>query len=177
MKMSIFKRIKTTLQADAHGVIDAIEDRALLLKQYLRDAEADLARKRARLQLLEHELRALDRDEKLAATELGAFELDAQTALTAGDDELSRYAVKAILLRKARQRRHAERREELTRARAELERMLAEQNERYGSLKERVSAELASQAADGGCSPPETISDEQVELELLRRKAKSEVTP
>ena len=51
--MSIFKRIRTTVQADAHGVIDAIEDRALLLKQYLRDAETDLAKKRARLQQLE----------------------------------------------------------------------------------------------------------------------------
>lgn len=175
--MSIFKRIKTTVQADAHGVIDAIEDRALLLKQYLRDAEADLARKRARLQLLEQDLRALDRDEKATASELGAFELDAETALAAGNDDLSRYALKAILVRKARQRRHAERRQELTRAQGELGRTLAEQCERYESLKERVSAELAAQGADGSCGAPETISEEQVELELLRRKAKSEVTP
>jgi phage shock protein A len=177
MNMSIFKRIKTTVAADAHGVIDAIEDRALLLKQYLRDAEADLLRKRARLQLLEQDLRALDRDEKATASELAAFELDARTALAAGNDDLSRYALKAILLRQARQRRQTERREELTRTRVELEKMLAEQNERYESLKERVSAELAAHGTDGACGTPEAISNEQVELELLRRKAKSEVMP
>lgn len=175
--MSIFKRIKTTMQADAHGVIDALEDRALLLKQYLRDAEADLARKRARLQVLEQDLRALDRDEKATATELGAFELDAETALAAGNDDLARYALKATLVRKARQRRHAERREELTRQHSELERMLTEQSERYEALKERVSAELASQGGDSPFGASEGVSDEQVELELLRRKASSEVTP
>jgi len=175
--MSIFKRIKTTMQADAHGVIDAIEDRTLLLKQYLRDAEADLARKRGRLQLVEQDLRALERDEKATATEVLGFELDAETALRSGNDDLSRYALKAILVRKARQRRQAERRQELTRARGELEQTLAEQSERYEALKERVNAELASQSGDGACGAPETVSDEQVELELLRRKAKSEASP
>ena len=175
--MSIFKRIKTTMQADAHGVIDALEDRALLLKQYLRDAEADLARKRARLQVLEQDLRALDREEKATATELAAFELDAETALAAGSDDLARYALKATLVRKARQRRHAEHREELTRQHRELERIVAEQSELYEALKERVNAELASESAENPFGTSEAISDEQVELELLRRKARSEVTP
>jgi phage shock protein A len=175
--MSLLKRIKTTMQADAHGVIDALEDRALLLKQYLREAEAELAKKRGRLLLLEQDLRALERDEKATASELGAFELDAETALAAGDDDLSRYALKATLVRKARQRRQAERREELTRQRAELDRLVAEQSERYEQLRERVNAELAAASGESPCSASETISDEQVELELLRRKAKVEVTP
>lgn len=175
--MSLFKRIKTTMQADAHGVIDALEDRALLLKQYLREAEADLAKKRGRLLLLEQDLRALERDERVTASELGAFELDAETALAAGNDDLSRYALKATLVRKARQRHQAERREELTRQHAELEKVVAEQGERYEQLKERVNAEVAAASGENPCGASETISDEQVELELLRRKAKVEVTP
>lgn len=175
--MSLFKRIKTNVQADAHGVIDALEDRALLLKQYLREAEADLAKKRGRLLLLEQDLRALERDEKATASELGAFELDAETALAAGNDDLSRYALKATLVRKARQRRQAERREELTRQRAELEKVVAEQSERYEQLKERVDAELAAASGENPYGASETVSDEQVELELMRRKAKVEVTP
>ena len=39
--MSLFQRMKTTAAADAHGVVDALEDRALLLKQYVREAEAE----------------------------------------------------------------------------------------------------------------------------------------
>ena len=45
--MSIFNRIKTNVQADAHGLIDALEDRRLLLKQCVRDAEAELHQERA----------------------------------------------------------------------------------------------------------------------------------
>jgi phage shock protein A len=175
--MSIFNRIKTNVRADAHGVIDALEDRRLLLKQCVRDAEAELVRKRAKLQLLEQDLRQLERDEKATVTELSSFELDARTALAAGNDELSRYALKAVLVRKARQRRQQERREELSRAQGELTRTLAEQSERYEALKERVNAELLAENGEGPCGHAEVVTDEQVELELLRRKAQGEVAP
>jgi hypothetical protein len=47
--------------------------------------------------------------------------------------------------------------------------LLSEQSERYDALKERIEAEL--QAAGSGCEASfEAISEEQVELELLRRK-------
>jgi phage shock protein A len=175
--MSIFNRIKTNVRADAHGVIDALEDRRLLLKQCVRDAEAELVRKRAKLQLLEQDLRQLERDEKATATELASFERDAETALRAGNDELSRYALKAVLVRQARQRKQQERREELTRVQGELTRTLAEQTERYEALKERVTAELLAESGEGVCGQTEVVSDEQVELELLRRKAQAEVAP
>ena len=175
--MSLFNRIKTNVRADAHGVIDALEDRKLLLKQCVRDAEAELARKRATLQILEQDLRQLERSEKATTSELAGFELDAATALRAGNDELSRYALKAVLMRKARQRRQHEQRDELTRAQGELTRTLAEQSERYEALKERVNAELLAESAAGPCAQVEVVTDEQVELELLRRKAQAEVSP
>jgi phage shock protein A len=174
--MSLLNRIKTTVKADAHGVMDALEDRALMLKQCLRDAEAELLRKRARLQILEQDLRSLERDERTLAQELESFEVDVQTALGVGDDELSRFALKAVLVRKARKRHQHERRTELTRAHAELMRVVTEQGERYEELKARVSAELSLLTGEGGGDGGETISDEQVELELLRRKAKTEVS-
>ncbi len=167
--MSLFQRIKTNVKADAHGVVDALEDRALLLRQYVRDAEAELLRKRGQLQLAETELRSLEREEKSTETELQRFEADAELAIAAGNDELSRFALKGVLVRRARQRRHAARREELEREQQELSRLLAEQSERYEALKERVEAEL--QASGSGCEATfETVSEEQVELELLRRK-------
>lgn len=167
--MSLFSRIKTNVKADAHGVVDALEDRALLLRQYVRDAEAELLRKRGQLQLVETELRSLEREAKSTEAELQRFEADAEVALGADNDELSRFALKGVLVRRARQRRHAARREELERDERELTRLLAEQRERYEALKERVDAEL--QAAGSGCETSfEAVGDEQVELELLRRK-------
>ncbi|HKU45086.1 MAG TPA: PspA/IM30 family protein [Polyangiales bacterium] len=173
--MSIFDRFKTTLKADAHGVIDALEDRALLLRQYLRDAEAELARKRGQLQALELDQRTLERDQKRAASQLLELESGAELALRAGNDELARHTLKRLLALRARTRRQHERSEELATTRRELEQKRSEQAERYELMKERVSAELARSGA--GCElDADVISDEQVELELLRRKAASEVT-
>jgi phage shock protein A len=167
--MSLFHRIKTNVKAAAHGVVDALEDRALLLRQYLRDAEAELLCKRGQLQVVETELRSLEREANSTQAELQRFEADAEVALGAGNDELSRFALKGVLVRRARQRRQAARREELARERQEVSRLLSEQSERYVALKERVEAEL--QAAGSGCEASfEAISEEQVELELLRRK-------
>jgi len=174
--MSIFDRFKTTLKADAHGVIDALEDRALLLRQCLRDAEAELARKRGELQALELDRRSLERDMKRAANQLLELESDAELALRAGNDELARHTLKRLLALRARKRRQEERGEELAGARRELEQKLNDQAERYELMKERVQAELARSGA--GCElDADAISDEQVELELLRRKAASEVVP
>jgi phage shock protein A len=173
--MSLFHRIKTNVKADAHGVIDALEDRALLLRQYVRDAEAELLRKRGQLQLVETELRSLGREEQSTQAELTRFESDAEVALAAGNDQLSRFALKAVLVRRARMRRQGGRREELEREKRELSRLLAEQNERYEALKERVEAELLA-TGGGGEATFEAVSEEQVELELLRRK-KQQVTP
>jgi phage shock protein A len=167
--MSLFSRIKTNVKADAHGVVDALEDRALLLSQYLRDAEAELLRKRGQLQLVETELRSLEREAKSTEAELQRFEADAEVALGAGNDELSRFALKGVLVRRARQRRHAARREQLEHEGRELTRLLAEQSERYEALKERVDAELQA-AGSGGETSFEAVGEEQVELELLRRK-------
>ena len=46
--MRFLDRMTTLVKADAHGVIDHLEEKSLLLKQHLREAELELDRKRAR---------------------------------------------------------------------------------------------------------------------------------
>jgi len=47
--VSFLARLGTLARADAHGVVDALEDRTLVLRQNLREAAAEL-RKKNRLQ-------------------------------------------------------------------------------------------------------------------------------
>ena len=47
--MQVFERIGTMLRADAHGVMDQLEERSLVLRQHLREAEIEVAHKRAKL--------------------------------------------------------------------------------------------------------------------------------
>lgn len=174
--MSLFDRMKTSVKADAHGVIDALEDRRLLLRQCVRDAEAELGKKRAHLQALELDLRSIERDGARAAQQLAELEADAELALSAGEDALARHTLKRLLALRGRKRRGDERGQELARQKRELEQKLNEQSELYEELKARIEAELAATGGglDAGC---DVITDEQVELELLRRKRAAEVKP
>ena len=40
--MNLLDRMARLVRADAHGVVEALEDRGLLLRQHLRDAEAEV---------------------------------------------------------------------------------------------------------------------------------------
>ena len=73
--MDLFNRITTLIKADAHGVVESLEERSLLLKQYVREAEIDLQRKRARLESLREDEQRLD--ETLLRCEEEIRQLDA----------------------------------------------------------------------------------------------------
>ena len=55
--MRLATRIGRLVRSDAHGILDQLEERSLLLKQHLRDAEIALDHKRARIDVLEDEQR------------------------------------------------------------------------------------------------------------------------
>ena len=50
--MDLIDRIARLVRADAHGVVDALEERGLLLRQHLREAELEVLQKRARVDAL-----------------------------------------------------------------------------------------------------------------------------
>ena len=64
--MNIFKRLETTLRADANGLIDALEEPTLMLKQHLRDAELALHEEQAALSRLEQEAKRLGTERERA---------------------------------------------------------------------------------------------------------------
>ena len=173
MTTKLFDRIATLLKADAHGVIESLEERSLLLKQCVREAEIELNRKRARLEVVRDEAKRL-RD-ALAGTEeqTRALDEDVTLALSGGKEELARFAARRLLV----QQRAAEALRAQLAARADEERALAErvdvQQAQFESLRARVRAELArrtEEPASGAWVPDPAVADEEVELELLRRR-------
>jgi phage shock protein A len=168
----LFDRIATLLKADAHGVVEALEERSLLLKQYVREAELELDRKRARLGALRDEEKRLREALALREDEARRLDEDIALALGGGKDDLARFAIRRLLPRRREagvlRAQVAERAEE---ARALGERIEAQRNE-LEALKTRVRAELARRSE--GEAPPwygeSGVADEEVELELLRRR-------
>jgi phage shock protein A len=173
--MSFWQRITATLRADAHGVIDALEDRALLLKQHLRDAEAEVQGKQAHSQALAAERQRLERDLLREQRECAQHERDAELALEAGQEALARYALQHWLSKQQLSRRIQERLGVIAEESAAQNALLAQQEPALNELRARVAAYLSEHAASAsqgaGCPlAPQPVAAELVELELLRRR-------
>lgn len=173
--MHLFDRITTLIKADAHGVVESIEDRRLLAKQLVRDAKLALDAKRTRIAELRSHQERLTRESKRLAAVMSRLDEDVALAMERGNDELARAAIRKLLpLREADRRLNARfvtLRDEESRS---VER-LALQEQELEILKTRLQAELAAEAAgrtDESFERP-VITEDDVELELLRRRQAS----
>ncbi len=173
MALKLFDRIARLVAADAHGVVESLEERSLLLKQYLREAELEVNRKRARLEAVREEEKRLREAAIHHEEEIRALDQDVSLALAGGKDDLARFAIRRLLPRRAELKaigaRIAERTEE---ARVLAERVEVQQG-RLDALRTRVRAELARESAGAESMPwarEDAVADEEVELELMRRR-------
>lgn len=173
MASKLFDRIAILLKADAHGVIESLEERSLLLKQCVREAEIELNRKQARLEVLRDEAKRLREALAGAEAEMRSLDEDVTLALGGGKEELARFATRRLLER----RRVADTLRAQLAERGDEERALAArvevQQAQFESLRARVRAELARQTRapePGAWACPPLVADEEVEIELLRRR-------
>ena len=176
--MNFWQRMSRTLRADAHGVIDALEDRVLLLKQHLREAELEVQRKQARCHALNGEEAQRKREAERLEAESLAHERDAELAVEAGEDALARFALSAWLSKREAAQRVHERVQVIDKERAGLVQALARQEPELEAMRARVTAFTLDQAdAARGESerlPARAVAPERVEIELLRRKRAKE---
>jgi phage shock protein A len=173
MASRLFDRIARLLKADAHGVIESLEERSLLLKQCVREAEIELNRKQARLDAVRDEMQRLRETLARAEEETRSLDEDVALALGGGKDDLARFAARRLLAHRhavqTLQTRVAERQaEEHT-----LAPRVDAQRAQFETVRARVRTELARREDTGDRSAPRCevpVADEEVELELLRRR-------
>jgi len=173
MSSKLFDRIALLLKADAHGVVESLEERSLLLKQCVREAEIEIGRKHARLEVVREEGKRLAEALARIEADVRALDEDVALALAGQKDDLARFAARRLLAR----RRDAHALQAQIGERADEERALAErleqQQAQFENLRARVRAEIArraevSEPTRWSCEP--AVADEEVELELLRRR-------
>jgi phage shock protein A len=177
--MAILSRMMRLFKADVHGVMDQLEDKRLLLKQYLREMEASLEDKEGRLNRIEQSIRQAENDHGQRKEEVHKLENDLDLAVRKEKDDIAR-----MLIRKRRslqgsceQLKHQI--EALTQENSRLSEILARQRLQYDQLKVKVAA-FSQQASSEGFDDviaPEGVSqawraptEEEIELELLQRK-------
>ena len=173
MAISFIHRLNRLVKADAHGLIESLEDRALLLKQHLREAELELQHKRARLEALTEEERRLREDTKRLEGCARSLDEDATLAIGQGRDDLARFALRRLIPKEKEIAALRSRIDEVAEERARIEERLEGQQSQFEDLRARVRAHLAAQprASESGDEFGEPIvADEEVEMELLRRQ-------
>lgn len=170
--MKWIDRLTLLVKADAHGVLEQLEERSLLAKQHLREAELELTRKRARCEALEEEARSVAEESRRLSAEIASLDEDVELALSGDKEELARFSVRKLLPRRraleALRQRSAEIEDEQTRLQARLEAQEAELETLVRRVQTRLASERAAGPADFASEPP--ADDEEVELELLRRR-------
>jgi phage shock protein A len=177
--MAIFSRLFRLCKADLHGVMDQLEDKGLLLKQYLREMDESLVQKASRQAQLHDACHKIQCELDRRRTESEKIEKDLELALRKGKDEIAK-----MLIRKRRslqmtsdqlERQLQVLEEENTRV-AET---LSAQRMRYDQLKVKAGAyrHLADQQRFEMNAPVvegpglwQAPTDDEIELELLQRK-------
>ncbi|UCE86815.1 MAG: PspA/IM30 family protein [Deltaproteobacteria bacterium] len=176
MTIKLLDRMTTLLKADAHGVVEALEDRALLIKQVLREAELELLQKRARCEALTDEERRISEETARLHAEARALDEDVALALEQGEEELARFATRRLLTRRKDLAQLELQLREVCEAREALRERLEAQERAFDDMRLRARTRLDAlrrlDASGSGLEAP-AVADEEVEIELLRRKSEA----
>lgn len=173
--MGLMNRLNTLVKADAHGVVDAVEDRSLMLRQHVREAETELHRKQASLAALEAEKKELEQEIPRLEDKVNHLEEDISLAMTQEKEELARFAIKKLLPLRRRSQAIRQRLEEADQEHQAMAEALAEQQAEFETLRARVRGYLAQAGSSselGEVFADPIVEEEEVELELLRRRGK-----
>ena len=92
--MGIFSRVIRLCKADLHGMMDQLEDKDLLLKQHLREMQAIIAHRQARIDQLEETLGAVERDLAEYGEQVETLENDLDLAVASGKDDIARMLIR-----------------------------------------------------------------------------------
>lgn len=177
--MGIMTRMLRLWKADLHGVMDQIEDKELLLNQYLREMENSLSEKETLRGQLEQTGRRIEQDMVLYDEEMNRLAQDLDSAVVKEKDDIARLLIRKRRSLDASRKQLQARLRELNEERRVLCELLETQRLQYDQLKIRASAfrtrsqghrraEWESDSSEGHTYSG--IAEEEIELELLQRK-------
>ena len=177
--MGIMTRMLRLCKADVHGVMDQLEDKGLLLKQYLREMETSLGHKEQQVNALTQRIGRLTGQIARHVQEMDKLERDLVLALEKEKDDIARMLIRRRRALETASSHLNEQIEAMTQEKTQLAETLAHQRLQYETLRAKAEA-YCSRAADrlfetasrhhAGTVYSIDPGDEEIELELLARK-------
>jgi phage shock protein A len=177
--MGIMTRMLRLCKADVHGVMDQLEDRGLLLRQYLREMEASLENKERQIHDMTRNAEQLQRQALRHGEEMEKLETDLNLALEKEKDDIARMLIRRRRALETACRCIKDRHEAITREKTALSATLADQRLQYETLEAKAQAccrqddqrpWVEKNGFDTEQWGPIEPREEEVELELLQRK-------
>lgn len=177
--MGVMTRFLKLCKADIHGVMDQLEDRELLLKQYIREMEEELERKKTELEKAKAVRDGAKREYETYVEEIEKTEQDIAVAIDKNKDDIARFLIRKIKPMENRRNELGKSIENMDSDIAKTTELIERQRREYDSLKLRAGEFFhrmeKKKPRDGfsaamPCGLPGEISNEEVEIELLRRK-------
>ena len=92
--MGVFSRLFRLCKADLHGVMDQLEDKGLLLKQYLREMAFELDAKETQLEKISQTCRCLKNDLMRQEQMFQNLEKDLDLAICQEKDDIARVLIR-----------------------------------------------------------------------------------
>jgi phage shock protein A len=177
--MGIATRIVKIFKADIHGVMDQFEDQGLLLKQCLRDMEEALNQKEVKLARKVALQNQAQKEHHKYNQQYQSLDHDLTVAVEKGKDSIARMLIRKTQPLASLCDELADQIATLGEEISQYEQHLSEQRLRYEQLKIR-SVEFFHRAEIQGREKemrdivpnniPGELSEEEIELELLKRK-------
>lgn len=143
--MSVFKRIGDLTKATVHELLDKLENPVMMLNQYIRDMEEEIARAEVTAARQMAAERKLNEQWTEARQRVGQYEAEAERALRGGDEQAARGALERKLYFEARAAELSGWHEEARKRSEELLRQLREMKEEYYRMRHKRN-ELAARA-------------------------------
>jgi len=172
--MALITRFTRLFQADIHAVLDRIEEPDVLLGQAIREMEEDIARDEQRMRVLRHDLRQVSgQQDDMEKTENELHgELD--VCFNSGNEDLARVVIRrklqATQLNRTVNRRH----KSITDSLSDVDNRLTENRERLSVMHQKSELlsdnEIPAHRGPSWVPGPAVVSDEDVEVALLREK-------
>lgn len=177
--MGLITRFTRLCKADIHGVMDQLEDKHLVLKQCLREMEEALEQKQVRLEKIKGSIELNRREEGQLKSEEEKLEEDLVSAINKERDDIARMVIRKLKTVEHHLKVIGLNGNTLGREIALLTESLEVQKHQYSELQLRSDTYFhQTHQADTGKNTAfawprsgfTTVSDEEIELELIKRK-------
>ncbi len=177
--MKLVKRFKQLITADAHAVLDSIEDPLALLKQAMRDMCSIIEENKSRLKQINLNIKRLGHYAELFQKEQTKLNQDLDLCFESDNKELSRCIVKKKLILIQRVEFNQKNRHAAIEQQEQLQSQLASNQEEYQQITQHAEVlfsqteELEKQKNSNNRSQFElVITDDDIEMALLSEKSK-----